>query len=131
MDDPRDTPTTVLVVEDDPATLTFLGDNLCADGYEPLPASTARDALRLLEHKRPDLALIDLGLPDGGGLELLRRVRQADGLASRLDPALPVIIVTGRASELDRIRGFERGCDDYVANPLCAFGASSGTFLIR
>ena len=62
---------TILVVEDDTATRTFLADNLTADGYDVLVADTARDALRLLERKYPDLALIDLGLPDGDGLALV------------------------------------------------------------
>ena len=57
------------------ATRTFLADNLTADGYDVLVADTARDALRLLERKYPDLALIDLGLPDGDGLALVERVR--------------------------------------------------------
>ena len=108
---------TVLVVEDDDATRTFLADNLTADGYELLVADCARDALRLLETKFPDLALVDLGLPDASGFELLRRVREADGVASRIVPRLPVVVMTGRASELDRVRGFERGCDDYVCKP--------------
>jgi DNA-binding response OmpR family regulator len=108
---------TILVVEDDDATRTFLADNLTADGYELLVAEGARDALRLMETKFPDLALIDLVLPDGSGLELMRRVRAADGLASRVDPRLPMIVVSGRSGELDRLRGFDRGCDDYVSKP--------------
>src|SRR4051812_275477 len=105
---------TILVIEDDAATRTFLADNLTADGYELLVADTARDGLRLLETKFPDLALVDVGLPDASGLELLRRVRAADGLVSRVDPATPFVLVTGRDGELDRVRGFDRGADDYI-----------------
>jgi DNA-binding response OmpR family regulator len=108
---------TLLLVEDDPVVRTFLADNLTADGYEMLVADTARDALRALEFHRPDLAIVDLRLPDGSGLDLLRRVRDADGISSRLDPTLPLIVLTGSAGELDRIRGFELGADDYVAKP--------------
>jgi DNA-binding response OmpR family regulator len=108
---------TILVVEDDAATRTFLADNLTADGYELLVAETARDGLLLLETSSPDLALIDLGLPDASGYELLRRVREADGVASRVDPATPLIVLTGRDGELDRVRGFERGADDYICKP--------------
>jgi DNA-binding response OmpR family regulator len=108
---------TILVVEDDHATRTFLADNLTADGYELLVADTAADGLRLLESSFPDLALVDIGLPDASGYELIRRVRQADGVASRIDPQTPLVILSGRAGELDRIRGFERGCDDYVCKP--------------
>jgi len=112
-----DAPATILVVEDDPSLRTFLADNLTADGHDVLVAETVRDALRELEYKRPDLAVVDLGLPDGSGLELLARVREADGVASRLDPELPVLVLTGRAGELDRVRAFERGADDLVPKP--------------
>jgi len=108
---------TILVVEDDLATRTFLADNLTADGYEVLASDCARDALRQLEAKTPDLLLLDLGLPDLGGLEVLGRLRGADGLVSRMDPGTPVLLLTGRAAEIDRLRGFERGADDYLCKP--------------
>lgn len=108
---------TILLVEDDDATRTFLADNLSADGYELLVADCCRDGLRLLERKFPDLAVIDLGLPDGSGYELLRRVRAADGVSSRLDPQTPLMVLSGRTSELDRVRALDRGADDYVAKP--------------
>jgi DNA-binding response OmpR family regulator len=112
-----DDASTILVVEDDDATRTFLADNLTADGFELLVADCARDGLRLMETKFPDLVLVDVGLPDASGFELLRRVREADGVASRIDPRTPVVLISGRASEIDRVRGFERGCDDYVCKP--------------
>ena len=108
---------TILVAEDDDATRTFLADNLTADGYELLVADCARHAIRLLETKFPDLAIIDLGLPDRDGLEVLREVRASDGIASRIDPGVPLIVVTGRSSELDRLRGLEGGADDYLVKP--------------
>ena len=113
----RDDPPTILLIEDDPVLRTFLADNLSADGYDPVMADTARDALRALEYKRPDLAIVDIGLPDGSGLEVIERVRAADGVASRLDPTVPLIVLSGRSSELDRVRGLERGADDFVAKP--------------
>ena len=113
----RDDPATILVVEDDAATRTFLADNLTADGYELLVADNASDALRLLETKFPDLALVDLGLPDASGYDVLRHVRQADGVISRIDPATPLVLLTGRDGELDRVRGFDRGADDYICKP--------------
>jgi DNA-binding response OmpR family regulator len=112
---------TLLLVEDDPVLRTFLADNLTADGYELLLAECLHDGLRELEYGRPDLAIVDLALPDGSGLELIERVRAADGVASRLDPFLPLVVLSGRASELDRVRGFERGADDFVAKPF-AYG---------
>ena len=108
---------TILVVEDHRPTRTFLADNLAADGYEPLEADSARDAMRLMAAKAPDLAVIDLGLPDRDGLDLLRELRSSDEGVSGIDPQLPVILLTGRAGELDRVRGFDRGCDDYVTKP--------------
>jgi DNA-binding response OmpR family regulator len=112
---------TLLLVEDDPVIRTFLADNLTADGYELLVADCVRDGLRLLELFAPDLLVLDLGLPDGSGLEVIRRVRSADGVASRLDPAVPVIVLSASAGELDRVRGFEKGADDYVCKPF-AYG---------
>src|SRR3954453_21616260 len=108
---------TILLVEDDLATRTFLADNLSADGYDLLVADCVSDGMRLLERKFPDIAVVDLGLPDASGYELLRRVRSADGIASRVDPDTPLMVLSGRASELDRVRGFDRGADDYVCKP--------------
>jgi DNA-binding response OmpR family regulator len=107
----------LLVVEDDEATCSFLAENLAADGFRVATASGAGEGIRAIEVRRPSLVLLDLVLDDGNGLELLDRVRSADGLASRIDPELPVIVLTGRTGEADRIRGFERGADDYMVKP--------------
>ena len=112
-----ETRATVLVIEDDASERTFLADNLTADGYDLLVADCARDGLRMLERKFPDVAVVDLGLPDGDGLDLLARVRAADGLATRVNPDTPLLVLSGRGGELDRLRGFERGADDYVVKP--------------
>jgi DNA-binding response OmpR family regulator len=108
---------TILLVEDDRHTRTFLADNLAADGYEPIAATNAREALRLMETRFPDLAIVDLTLPDRDGLELLAQVRAADGVASRIDPSLPLLVLSGRVGELHRLRGFERGADDVMGKP--------------
>ena len=108
---------TILVVEDHRTTGTFLADTLTVDGYEILLDDCAKDAWRLLATKFPDLAVVDLGLPDRDGLELLRDVREADGSDGRVDRHVPLLVLSGRAGELDRLRGFERGCDDYVVKP--------------
>jgi DNA-binding response OmpR family regulator len=115
----------ILLVEADAATRTFLADNLTADGYEIVTAATANHAERLLQTAYPDLVLLGLELPDGDGLELLADLRSADCSASRCDPDLPVVVLSHRGSEVDRLRGFARGCDDYVTRPfsyseLCA-----------
>ena len=65
----------------------------------------------------PDLMLLDLGLAAGSGLEVLDRLRAADPGSSRVDPDLPVVILTGRSGEVDRVRGFKRGADDYLCKP--------------
>src|SRR5947209_5164786 len=108
---------TILVIEDHPATRQFLAENLLTDGYDVLEADCAAEAQQMMERQYPDLAIVDLGLPDGDGLQLLRRVRGADRVAGRIDPELPLLVLSGRVSELDRLRGFERGCDDYVVKP--------------
>jgi DNA-binding response OmpR family regulator len=107
----------IVVCEDDEATLELLCDHLHADRYEPIPAPCASDALRLCHFKAPDLLLLDLRLPDGSGLDVLRAVRAADGITGRYDPTLPIIVLTGRVSEPDRVRGLEAGADDYVGKP--------------
>ncbi len=107
----------VLVVEDDLATRSFLIENLIADGFRAVGASGAGEGLRALEVRQPALVLLDLSLEDGSGLALLDRIRAADGLATRVDPELPVIVVSGRAGEADRVRSFARGADDHVCKP--------------
>jgi DNA-binding response OmpR family regulator len=108
----------VLVVEDDERTAAFLADNLRADGFRAAVAAEAGEAVRAIEVRRPDLILLDLSLGGGSsGLSVLDRVRAADGIGTRIDPGLPVIILSGRAAEIDRVRGFQRGADDFVAKP--------------
>lgn len=113
----EDDAATILVVEDHTPTRIFLADNLVADGFDLLEADSAAQAERLMETNSPDLAIVDLGLPDRDGLEVLAAIRESEPVAGRIDPGLPVLVLTGRASELDRLRGFDRGCDDYVTKP--------------
>jgi DNA-binding response OmpR family regulator len=113
----QEIPATILVVEDHPATRRFLADNLAADGYEPLEAESVAGAKRLIVNGFPDLGIVDLGLPDEDGLELVGHVRGADRASGRIDPDLPLLVLSGRASELDRLRGFDRGADDYLVKP--------------
>jgi DNA-binding response OmpR family regulator len=110
-------PRSVLVVEDDDLTRAFLLDNLAADGFKVAGASGAGEALRAIEVRQPALVVLDLGLEDGSGLVLLDRVRASDGLATRIDPDLPVIVLTGRSGDADRVRSFARGADDHLNKP--------------
>ena len=88
----------VVVCEDDAMTLELLCDHLVADRFGVLPAPSASDALRLCRYNQPDLLLLDLSLPDASGLDVLREIREADGVDSRFDPHLPVIVLTGRGA---------------------------------
>jgi DNA-binding response OmpR family regulator len=107
----------VLVVEDDQVTRAFLLENLMADGFRTAGASGVGEGLRAIEVRQPSLVVLDLGLEDGNGLTLLDRVRAADGLASRIDQDLPVIVLSGRGGDADRVRSFARGADDHVCKP--------------
>lgn len=106
-------PETILIIEDHLLTRRFLADNLCADGYELIETATAAEATAAIDTRFPDLVLLDLGLPDGDGLELIDRVRAG----MTVDPDLPLLVLSGRGGELDRLRGLRRGADDYVVKP--------------
>ena len=109
--------TRVLVIEDDEATATFLADNLTADGYGVWVVDTVAEAVRAIERRGPDVALLDLALGESSGLAVLDFVRGGDGQAGRVDRGLPVIVLSGLGSEVERLRGFRRGADDYVVKP--------------
>ena len=108
---------TVVVCEDDPPTLDLLCDHLHADRFEALAAPSAADALRLCHYNDPDLLLLDIRLPDASGLDVLREIRASAGPTGRFDPVLPVIVLSGRSTDVDRVRGFSEGADDYVVKP--------------
>jgi serine phosphatase RsbU (regulator of sigma subunit) len=108
----------ILVVEDDPAVLRGLRDNLTFESYEVLTASDAERAYRMIHDERPDLVLMDVMLPGMDGGELCRRVR-AEGVTT------PIVMLTAKAEEADRVIGLDLGADDYVTKPfalreLCA-----------
>ena len=106
--------TTILLAEDDAATRAFLADNLTADGYEVYVVNDKPSALTALELRQPDLVICDV---NGDTLGLLDAVRDGAGLAARIDPDVPLIVLTRRADELARVRYLERGSDDVVAKP--------------
>ena len=91
---------TILLAEEDPATAGFLADNLIADGYRVLVADDKRAALELLEEQRPDLVLCDV---NGDTLKLIDAVRGCDGLASKIAPDTPLIVLSAHADELARV----------------------------
>ena len=108
---------TILVLEDDPTIAGFLEDNLRADGYVVAHAPSVRRGREVLEEVFPDVVLADVTLPDGSGLELVQAIRGADGLTSCVDPRTPILVLSGRASETERLRAFEQGADDMLPKP--------------
>ncbi|MDB5972271.1 MAG: hypothetical protein JWQ90_4721 [Hydrocarboniphaga sp.] len=100
----------VFVVDDDTELLAMLDQYLTRHGMEAMTAASADEALRRLPRRRPDLLVLDLMLPGTDGLAALRRLR-ADG------DDLPVILLTGRDEDIDRILGLEMGADDYLGKP--------------
>ena len=101
--------TTVLVVDDEPTIREIVITYLKRDGYRTLEAADGDRARELIETERPDLVVLDLMLPGTDGLELCRRIRAGSHL--------PVIMLTARGEESDRIVGLELGADDYVTKP--------------
>jgi len=99
----------ILVVDDEPAVTDLLAYNLRKSGYEPLVAADGREALRLARQARPDLILLDLMLPELDGLDVCRELRKTS--------AVPIIMITARGEEIDRVVGLELGADDYVSKP--------------
>ncbi|MBJ7355301.1 MAG: response regulator transcription factor [Thermoleophilaceae bacterium] len=108
----------LLVVDDDEAVRLRLVDAFALDGYVAEGVEDLASARRELRSHEWDLVLLDINLPDGAGYELLRDLRAGNVRpAERSLAELPVVMVSGRAAEFDRIRGFEFGCDDYVTKP--------------
>jgi len=108
---------TVLVVDDEPHILEFLGDNLRADDFTVHTASSIAQARSRLNAVRPSLVVLDVSLPDATGFDLCREIRSHDPVTARFDVDVPIIMLTARGEDVDRVRGFERGADDYVVKP--------------
>ncbi len=99
----------VLIVEDDRETRAALARELAGRGYHVVEAEDGRAALSRWEARRPDVVLLDLGLPDMDGLDIVRRIRR--------DAATPIVILSGRYEEREKVEALERGADDYVTKP--------------
>jgi len=100
------------VVEDEPAISEPLADHLARDGFEPLVASTLEEAREAYGRQPPDLVLLDVMLPDGDGRDLAREIRRTSDV--------PIVMLTARGEEIDRVLGLELGADDYVVKPFSA-----------
>ena len=88
---------TIVICEDDALTREALCENFEADRFEPLAAATAEEALRFCRYATPDVLLIDIGLPDASGLDVIREIRAATGPAPPYDPDLPIVALSGRS----------------------------------
>ena len=99
-----------LVVEDDPAILRGLADNLVFEAYEVVTATDGETAYRLIHERRPDLVVLDLMLPRLSGYELCRKIR-SEGVT------IPIVMLTARGEEADRVLGLDLGADDYITKP--------------
>ncbi len=102
-------PVVVLVVDDDPPIRRFLKAGLENEGYTLVEAATGQDGIAQAATRAPDLVLLDLGLPDVDGFEVVRRIREWSGM--------PIIVLTARGQEGDKIRALDSGADDYVTKP--------------
>jgi two-component system, OmpR family, phosphate regulon response regulator PhoB len=103
---------TVLVVEDEPAIQELIAYNLKQAGHQPLRADNAEQALVLVASALPDLVLLDWMLPGLSGVELAKRLR-----ADKRTRAIPIIMLTARSEEQDKLQGLEIGADDYITKP--------------
>jgi phosphate regulon transcriptional regulator PhoB len=102
----------VLIVEDEPDIRDLLAFHLEREGYHVTRSRTGPDALRQVRARPPDLILLDLMLPELGGLDVCRQLRQDPRTAS-----VPIVMLTARGEEVDRILGLELGADDYIVKP--------------
>ena len=102
----------VLVVEDEHAQREILGYNLKAEGFEVIYAADGSEALLHLEEQAPDIVLLDWMLPKVSGIEICRQIKRRNDLRN-----IPVIMLSARCEERDRVRGLETGADDYVVKP--------------
>jgi two-component system catabolic regulation response regulator CreB len=100
----------ILIVEDEPGIADTLRYALLTDGFEPHWFASGLDALAEAERIAPALVLLDIGLPDLNGLDVFKRLRERS-------PDVPVVFLTARSDEIDRVVGLELGADDYVAKP--------------
>ena len=103
---------TVLVVEDEPAQREVLRYNLQAEGFDVISAGDGDEALLLIDEMQPDIILLDWMLPQVSGIEICRRLKTRSETR-----ATPVIMMSARSEEVDRVRGLETGADDYVVKP--------------
>ena len=100
----------ILIVEDDPAILTGLIDLLTSEGFEVRSSTDGRDALKLYQEEKPDLILLDIMIPEKSGYDVCKEIRKQD-------PLTPILMLTAKGQEVDKVVGLEIGADDYIVKP--------------
>jgi two-component system, OmpR family, phosphate regulon response regulator PhoB len=103
---------TILIVEDEPAIAELIDLTLKRNGHQTICAGSVEEAILLIDHALPDLALIDWMLPGASGIELIKRLR-----SNKRTQSIPVIMLTAKADEADKLVGLDTGADDYVTKP--------------
>jgi len=101
--------TTVLVVDDEPPIRRFLRTSLTASDYRVVEAEDAAGAIRFLAAEKPDLVILDLGLPDRSGLEVIRQIRETS--------SVPIVVLSARHDERSMVEALDFGADDYIGKP--------------
>ena len=107
---------TILVVDDDPDIREVLKDRLESFGYRVLVASSGKECLEVLDKQSPELVLLDIGMPGMNGIEVVRRLKQDEKYKG-----IPVILLTAKGSQEDKVEGLDAGADDYVVKPFDSF----------
>jgi two-component system, OmpR family, KDP operon response regulator KdpE len=102
-------PGTILIIDDEPPIRRFLRTTLAVQDYRVVEAATGAEGLSLLRHEKPDLVIVDLGLPDVDGLDLIRRIREAS--------RVPIVVLSSRDDEKGKVAALDLGADDYVTKP--------------
>ncbi|SPF43117.1 Uncharacterized transcriptional regulatory protein YcbL [Candidatus Desulfosporosinus infrequens] len=101
--------TKIILVDDEPEILTLVRDYLSREGFTVLTALNGNEGMRLIEHEKPDLVLLDWMLPGMSGLEMCKHLRETS--------TIPIIMLTAKSEEIDRVLGLEFGADDYIVKP--------------
>ncbi|MEI6456355.1 MAG: response regulator transcription factor [bacterium] len=104
---------TILLVDDEPDILEFLGYNLAREGYQVLKAKSGKKALKIAADKKPQLIILDVMMPEMDGMETCRHLRVTPGLSGTL-----IVFLTARGEDYSQIAGFEAGADDYITKPI-------------
>ena len=113
----------VLIVEDEQNIKNFMSTILAANGFDTLMAGSAKEALSMISSHCPDLIILDLGLPDMDGMEVLKQVRAWS--------SVPVIVVSARTHEGDKVAALDLGADDYIEKPFGTSELQSGKYTVR